>query len=283
MKKGKVDYATLEQLIHFVTEGGVDYLVSLGTTGEAVTLSTKECRDVLNFTIKINDGRLPIVAGHFGSNRTDYLVERIQLFNFDGVDAVLSSSPSYVKPTQEGIFQHYMKIAEVCPKPIIIYNVPGRTSSNMSPETIIRLANANPKFIAVKEASGDIIQGSKIIKSAPKDFLVLSGDDPTALSLIACGAHGVISVIANAYPKLFSGLVHDALDGNFTKAKSTHLELLDIHPWLYVDGNPVGIKAAMEILGIGTREVRLPLVAIQSHNFEGLKKAMDAIQPKVES
>ncbi len=281
MQNGKVDYNALEQLINHVIEGGVDYLVSLGTTGEAVTLYTEECREVLDFTIKINAGRLPIVAGHFGSNRTDYLVGRIHQFNFEGVDAVLSSSPSYIKPTQEGIFQHYMKIADACPKPIILYNVPGRTASTMSPETVVRIAKANDKFIGVKDATGDLVQGAQVIKDAPENFLVLSGDDPTALPLIACGAHGVISVIANAYPGPFSDLIRKSINGDFATAKKIHLDLLNIHPWLYADGNPVGIKAALEILGIGTREVRLPLSPIQEQNLAGLKAAMESFHSTI--
>lgn len=274
-QNGKVDYKALEKLINHVIEGGVDYLVSLGTTGESVTLSREECRAVLDFTIRINNGRLPIVAGHFGGNRTDYLVERIKLFDFNGVDAVLSSSPSYSKPGQEGIFQHYMKLAEACPKPIIIYNVPGRTASNISPETMIRLANADKKFIAVKEASGDILQGTKIIKDAPEHFSVLSGDDPTAFALIASGGQGVISVIANAFPRMFSDMVRAFQNQDFDSARSLNLQLHDIHQWLYIDGNPSGIKAALEILGICSREVRLPLVPIQERNFKNLKLEME--------
>ena len=280
-KNGQVDYSALETMINHVIEGGVDYIVSLGTTGESVTLSNEECRTILDFTIRTNNGRLPIVAGHFGGNRTDYLVERIKQFDFTGIDAVLSSSPAYSKPSQEGIFQHFMKIAEACPKPIIIYNVPGRTASNITAETTIRLANANSKFIAVKEASGDIIQGTKIIKEAPKGFAVLSGDDPTAFSLIASGGHGVISVIANAFPSQFSKMVRALLNQNYAAARALNLQLLDIHPWLYIDGNPCGIKGALEILGLCSKEVRLPLVPIQERNFRNLKIEIEKIrEPK---
>lgn len=271
LKKGSVDYEALEMLINHVINGGVDYLVSLGTTGEAVTLSREECRAVLDFTIRINDGRLPVVAGHFGSNRTDYLVDRIKTFNFDGIDAVLSSSPSYIKPSQEGIYQHYMKVLEVCPKPIILYNVPGRTSSNISVETTIRLANESTQFIGVKDASGDINQATRLIKDSPDSFAILSGDDPSAFSLIASGGKGVISVIANAFPTEMSTMVRSLLEGDYAKAQALNLQLLDIHPWLYVDGNPCGIKAALETQGIGSREVRLPLVPIQDTNFDHLK------------
>lgn len=268
---GQVDYTALERLINHVINGGVDYLVSLGTTGESVTLSPEECHEVLDFTIRVNNGRLPVVAGNFGGNQTGRLVEYIKSFDFSGIDAVLSSSPAYNKPSQEGIFQHYMKIAEVCPKPIIIYNVPSRTASNISAETTIRLANASSNFIAVKEASGNIVQGSKIIKDAPEHFAILSGDDPTAFSLIASGGHGVISVIANAFPKEFSEMVRALQAKDYETARALNLQLLDIHQWLYIDGNPSGIKAALEILGIASRTVRLPLVPIQERNYKNLK------------
>src|SRR5690606_8510210 len=161
-KNGEIDFAALERIIEHTISGGVDYLVSLGTTGEAVTLSSDECRKVFDFTIKINAGRLPLVAGMFGSNHTAAIVAKIRNYDLSGFDGILSSSPAYTKPTQEGIYQHYMKIAEVSPVPIIIYNVPGRTASNILPETLIRLANSSKKFAAVKEASGDIVQGMKI-------------------------------------------------------------------------------------------------------------------------
>lgn len=280
-KNGQIDYTTLEGLINYVIEGGVDYLVSLGTTGEAVTLSSEECRQVLDFTIKINAGRKPIVAGIFGSNNTAALVQQIDTFDFTGIDAILSASPSYNKPSQEGIYQHYMKIAEVCPLPIIIYNVPGRTASNITAETTIRLANASTKFVAVKEASADMVQGAKIIKEAPDHFTVLSGDDPTALGLISSGGQGVISVIANAFPAQFSAMVQSALNKDFDLAKKLHLQLIDLHQWLYIDGNPSGVKAALEILGKCSKEVRLPLVPIQERNYRNLKLEMERVLEKI--
>jgi len=277
-KNRVVDYDQLKNIIEYCIAGGVDYLVSLGTTGEAVTLTTRECRQVFDFTIQVADGRLPIVAGIFGGNDTRNLVNRIKDYDFDGFDGVLSSSPAYSKPTQEGIFQHYMSIAEVCPKPIIMYNVPGRTSSNMTAETIVRLANASDKFVAVKEASGDMVQGAQIIKHKPAHFQVLSGDDPTCLPLMSCGATGVISVISNAFPWAFSTMVNAALKDDFTLASQLHLALIDLHKWLYIDGNPAGIKGVMEELGFCTREVRLPLVPISDQNFDHLKKALQKAQ-----
>ena len=279
-KNGEIDFSSLGKIIEHTIRGGVDYLVSLGTTGEAVTLSADECKKVFEFTIKVNAGRVPLVAGLFGGNDTAALVEKIKKFDFTGFDGILSSSPAYNKPTQEGIYQHYMKIAEVCPVPIIIYNVPGRTASNILPETVLRLAKASDKFAAVKEASGDVVQGMKIIKEKPDHFSVLSGDDPTAFSLITAGGQGVISVIANALPEQFSEMVNAALDGNIETARELNLQMHDIHPWLYVDGNPAGIKAATEILKLGSRDVRLPLVPIQERNFLGLKKELEKVISK---
>ena len=187
----------------------------------------------------------------------------------------MCSSPAYNKPTQEGIYQHFMAGAKISPRPIVIYNVPGRTSSNVLPATILRLARASSQFVAVKEATGDLVQGCDIIKHKPDHFLVLSGDDPTAFPFIACGGDGIISVIGNALPKEFSSLTHAALAGEMEAARKVHLQLHDLHHWIYVDGNPPGVKAAMEILGLCTREVRLPLVPQSPENIVGLKAAME--------
>jgi len=272
---GKVDYADLERIINYTINGGVDYLVSLGTTGEAVNLSEKECQKILRFTAKVTNGRIPLVAGLFGDNNTTRLVNRLNKYDLEGYAAVMSASPHYVKPNQEGIFRHFMEIEKVAPLPIIMYNVPGRTSSNMSAATTLRLAHASDKFIAIKEASGDIVQGAKIIKDKPADFLVISGDDPTALGLIACGGDGVISVIGNAFPTAFSGMIRAALNGDFATAAQLNLQFINVHDWLYVDGNPVGIKAALNILGYCKTEVRLPLAPMSPSNFKQLKTAID--------
>lgn len=270
----KVDFDALEKILEYQIEGGIDYIVSLGTTGEAITLSSEECLSVLDFTKKIVRKRVPIVAGLFGRNDTRALVERIKSFDFDGFAGILSSSPAYNKPTQEGIFQHYMEVAKVSPVPIIIYNVPGRTASNINAETIVRLANASKKFAAVKDASGDLVQGMKTIKNKPAHFSVLSGDDPTCLPLIACGGDGVISVIANAFPREFSTMVNAGLEGDLKTANFINEALLDIHPWLYCEGNPVGIKGAMEVLNFCQRDLRLPLVKLSDPNLENLKIEM---------
>jgi 4-hydroxy-tetrahydrodipicolinate synthase len=278
---GSVDYAALERLIEHVVAGGVDFIVSLGTTGEAITLSAKECREVFDFTIEKLNGRKPLIAGLFGSNYTQKLVDGVKNYNLDGFDAIMSSSPAYNKPPQEGIYQHYMALAEVSTLPIIIYNVPGRTGSNVEAETVLRLAEASDKFIAVKEASGDLVQGSQILKHRPDHFMVLSGDDPTALPLTALGGEGVISVIANLYPEQWSTMIRAARSGDLATATQIHLDLLDVHPWLYADCNPSGVKAGLEILGICRKDVRIPLTPQSPENYAGLKAAMEKVAATV--
>jgi 4-hydroxy-tetrahydrodipicolinate synthase len=272
-----IDYPALGEIINFVIDSGVDYVVSLGTTGEAITLSSEDCRKILDFTIKQVDGRVPIVAGFFGSNYTEKLVKGVREYNFDGVDAIMSSSPAYSKPPQEGIYRHYMQLAEASSKPIIIYNVPGRTASNVSAGTVLRLARASEQFVAVKEASGDLFQATKILKDRPDHLAVLSGEDPLTLPMIAAGADGVISVIANVFPAHFSLMVRSALAGDFEKARQLNFDLLDVHPWLYIENNPVGIKAAMEIAGFCGKEVRIPLVPLSDTHYLNLKAAMDKV------
>ena len=276
-KGGAVDYPALKKNIENCIDGGVDFLVSLGTTGESITLSVEECRKVFDFTLKVNNGRVPNVVGFFGGNSTSLLLERIEAFNFDGFDYMMSSSPAYNKPSQEGIFQHFMEIEKVAPLPIIIYNVPGRTSSNISAETTIRLAKASNKFVAVKEASGDLVQASTILKYKPKNFAVLSGDDALTLPMMGMGATGVISVIANAFPFEFSEMVRAANEGDFAGARHYHELLLDIHPHLYVDGNPAGIKAAMSMMGLCENELRLPLVPVSDATYEKLANELEKV------
>lgn len=258
---GQVDFPALGKLIRHCLDGGVDFLVSLGTTGEVPTLSRKERLAVLDFTICENNGRLPLVAG-FGGNNTQAIIDSMKSHSFEGVDAILSASPSYNKPTQEGIFQHYMALAEQAPRPIIIYNVPGRTGSNVEADTTLRLAHASGKFLGIKEASPDLNQATRILKHRPKGFLVLSGDDPLALPLVALGGDGVISVIANALPGLFPKMIQYGLQGEMNQAAGIHLRLADIHPLLYEEGNPAGIKAALEMLGICLPDTRLPLTPL---------------------
>ncbi len=274
---GSIDWEDLEKIIEHVIAGGVEFLVSLGTTGESVTLSDEEHRQILDFTIKTNRGRRPVVAGVFGGNNTAEMVKKISNFNFEGIDALLSSNPSYSKPGQEGIFQHYMALAEVSPKPIIIYNVPSRTSSNMNAETTLRLANASDKFLGIKEASDDIYQVMKIIKGKPKNFLVLSGDDFITLPLIAAGGDGVISVIANTTPRPFTDMVRAALRQDMPTAQQLNLKLLELYKLLFIEGNPVGVKAALELQGLCSREVRLPLVPMTEQGVHLIMAEMEKV------
>ena len=276
-KNGHVDFEGLTKVVNHVIDGGVDYLVVLGSTGETATLNDAESREVLSHVITVNAGRKPLVAGNFAGNNTKDLVEKIQNFDFTGIDAILSSSPAYVKPSQEGIYLHYMAMEAVSPVPIILYNVPGRTRSNMEWETTIRLANASNKFIGIKEASGDLIQATRIIKNRPENFFVVSGDDEIAIAMVAVGGEGVISVMANALPSEFSSMIRAALHDDYKTARRLNLKTYDLHKWLYIEGNPVGIKSAMEVLGICSNEVRLPLAPLSSENYQVLKAKLEEI------
>lgn len=279
-KNKAIDFEGLKNVIEHVISGGVEYVVSLGTTGEAPTLNDKEMIAVLDFTIKTVANRIPVVAG-FGGNDTQTIINAIDNYHFDGVSAILSSSPAYNKPTQEGLYQHYMAIAEVAPVPIIIYNVPSRTATNIKAETTLRLAHSSDKFIAIKEASGKLVQCMKIMRDKPKDFLLLSGDDALSLPMISFGAKGVISVMANALPNEFSTMIRTALSGDFQSATQQHLRLLAINDLLYEEGNPAGIKAALEIQGICSRAVRLPLVKLSKKNCDKLKQAMKTLKSEL--
>lgn len=277
-KNYEIDYSAFGSIIDYVIQGGVNYIVALGSTGEAATLSADEERTVLDFCIKHIDNRVPLVAGNFGGNNTRTLVDKLKAYNFEGISAILSASPAYSKPTQEGIFQHYKAMADVSPVPIILYNVPGRTASNMTWETTVRLAAYSERFIGIKEASGDLVQTINIIKHKPDHFIVTSGDDMVALPMALVGCDGVISVIANALPRAFSQMMNFALDRNVYAANELNMKSFDLHHWLYVEGNPVGIKATMEALGLCTREVRLPLSPMTDANFEKLNITLDAIK-----
>lgn len=279
---GAIDFEALERLIEFNIEGGVDYLVSLGTTGEAVTLSRAECQSILDFTLEKINNRVPVVFGVFGANNTEIVLERLTGYQLAGVTALLAASPYYNKPTQEGIFRHYQKIAEHSDYPIIIYNVPSRTASNITAETTLRIAEELPAIIGTKEASGNLDQINQILKYRPENFLVLSGDDSSTLAMMAHGADGVISVISNAYPHEWSEMVRACQNQNFQKAAELYALLQDIHPWLYIDGNPCGIKGALRHLGIiNTMEVRLPLVPMQPKNHNRLIQEMEKLKQTV--
>jgi 4-hydroxy-tetrahydrodipicolinate synthase len=252
-----IDFDSLKQLIAHVSPH-VDYLVVLGTTGESVTLSAREKDAILEFVKAHNTRQLPIVYG-LGGNNTTALLEQIHTMDFSEVDAILSVSPYYNKPSQEGIFQHYTAIADTCPVPVILYNVPGRTSSNISAATCLRLAE-HPNIIGIKEASGNMEQCIDIARNKPADFLLISGDDMLTVPMISIGASGVISVLANAFPKVFCSMVNHALKGDFAAASKDLFALSYINPLMYAESNPVGVKAALAHLGVGNGEVRLPLV-----------------------
>lgn len=271
-----IDWESLERCIEHVITGGVEYIVSLGTTGEAITLTSRECQQVFDFTVDKSKGRVPVVAGWFGANSTMHLLERLKSVDLRRADAILASSPAYNKPSQEGIFRHYMEVSKTSPVPIILYNVPSRTSSNVAPETFVRLSHGSDKFVGVKEASGNLVQAQYIIKHrASEDFLVLSGDDQITLGMVACGGDGVISVIANSHPAEFSEMVRAGLKGDLAKARQLNDLLHDIHPLLYCEGNPVGIKAAMNILGLCQNELRLPLVPMGKGNYDKLASEIE--------
>ena len=259
-KDGAIDFPALGRLTEHLIKGGCEYLVPLGTTGESATMNLKEKNSVLEFIKEKNNGRLPIVLG-LGGNNTLEVINEFRNFNFKGISAILSVSPAYNKPTQDGIYQHYKKIAGESPVPVIIYNVPGRTASNITAVTSLKLAHQVKNIIGIKEASGNVEQCMFIIKDKPEDFLVISGDDSLTLPLIGAGADGVISVIANVYPKQFSEMVRKALLNNFPKAQELHYQLLKLIPLLFSEGNPAGIKSALSTKKICDLYVRLPLVA----------------------
>jgi len=265
---GTIDYLAFQKLINHTIDGGIDFLVVQGTTGESATLSAKEKQELLSFAVTFIDGRVPVVFGHGGSN-TKAILEGYKELDLTGVSAILSVSPYYNKPSQEGIIAHFTALNDAFDLPIILYNVPGRTGSNMSAKTTLKLAELN-NIVGVKEASGDLGQMSQIIKNRPEGFLVWSGDDDLILQQMAMGADGVISVIANSFPAEFSTLVHSAANGDFDTAREKHYQLCDIIPLLFAEGNPGGIKAVLKMLGICEEHMLLPLVPIS----EGLRNQL---------
>ncbi|NPA67792.1 MAG: 4-hydroxy-tetrahydrodipicolinate synthase [Chlorobi bacterium] len=271
-----IDFNALEKLTLHLIKGGVDFLVVMGTTGENPTLSIQEQEAVLNHIIEVSEKKLPIVFG-IGGNNTQAIISRIKNTDFSNIDAILSAAPYYNKPTQKGLYEHYKNIASASPVPVILYNVPGRTSVNISAETVVKLAEDFENIVAVKEASGNLSQVMQILKNKPDDFIVLSGDDTYTLPYIALGMQGVISVTANAYPKIFSDMVNESLNKNFDKAKELHYKLLDFTEALFAEGNPGGIKAASEILGICKKHVRLPLAPVSDRTYSLIEDLMKKI------
>ena len=258
-KDSSIDFTALSKLVEFNLANGVDYLVINGTTGESVTVSKEERQRIVDVIVSVNKGRVPLVLG-LGGNNTSAVIAEILSSDLTHIDAVLSVAPYYSKPTQEGFYQHFKAIALASPKPIILYNVPGRTSKNMDSQTTLRLASDFSNIIAVKEAGNNVQQYLELIKNKPKDFLIISGDDDLALNVVLAGASGVISVIGQAFPKEFSTLIRLGLQGKNKEAYKLHYKLMDIISMIFSENNPSGIKAVLKCLGITSNEVRLPLV-----------------------
>ncbi len=280
-KQGTIDFTALERLIEHLISGGVNYLVVRGTTAETASLTHEEKHALADFVVDIVNKRIPLVLG-IGSNNTQDVINAIRSNSLEGYDAILSVTPYYNKPQQRGLYLHYKSIATVSPLPIIMYNVPSRTSVNMKPEITLQLASEFDNIIGIKEASGNIEQILEIIRNKPKDFLVISGDDMLTLPLLGMGADGVISVIANAYPKLFSEMVTLGLRGDMGKARIIHYKLTNFIRSVFADGNPSGIKAALEIKEIISNNLRLPLVKIEKAHYNHLAAIMAEIEPVIE-
>jgi 4-hydroxy-tetrahydrodipicolinate synthase len=277
---GQVDFSALQRLVEHQIKNGTDYLVVQGTTGESATLSLEEKKSVLDFIIEINAKRLPIVLG-IGGNNTASVVEAIKSTDLKDVDGILSVSPYYNKPSQEGIYQHYKTISAATSKPIILYNVPGRTMSNVLAQTTLRIARDCKNIVAVKEASGNLEQVMEIINNKPEGFVVLSGDDALTLPHMAIGGDGVISVVANAFPKRFSTLVHAAMENNMDLAREKHYELIEVIQQLFADGNPGGVKHVLKLLNICDDNLRLPLVPVSKEVADKLYALTAKIGEKV--
>ncbi|MEN9928185.1 MAG: 4-hydroxy-tetrahydrodipicolinate synthase [Bacteroidota bacterium] len=256
-----VDTEALERIVHFQIENGINYLVVLGTTAENATLNAAEKELVIATVVKANNKRLPLVLG-VGGNNTHAIIEELKSRDFSDFEAILSVSPYYNKPTQEGIYQHFKAIAEVAPLPIILYNVPGRTSSKMLPSTVIRLATDFENIVAIKEAAGDIVQAMKLIQHSPKNFHVISGDDMITLPMVLAGGSGVISVIGEGFPKQFSEMVRLGLERKVEEAYALHYQIADAIDMIFEQGNPAGIKEVHKTLGLSENIVRLPLVNV---------------------
>ncbi len=267
---GTVDFTSLGKIINHVIDNGVNFLVVLGTTGESVTLSKDEKLAMMDYVIETTEKRVPILMG-VGGNNTQEIIDFIKSYDFNGIDGILSVAPYYNKPQQKGLYYHFKNIAAACPVPVILYNVPGRTSSNITAETTLKLAYEFNNIVGIKEASGDFNQIMEIIHKKPKDFSVLSGDDALTFPLIQCGADGVISVVANLFPKEFSYMVENALRGSKKKSREVHYSLLEIINALFEDGSPSGIKAALHIKDLCQNHLRMPLVKVNKATFNKLQ------------
>jgi 4-hydroxy-tetrahydrodipicolinate synthase len=275
-KDGTIDFKSLQKLIDFQIKGNVDFLVVLGTTGESATLSNDEKNAILAAAVDMVESRVPIVLGIGGNNTMD-VVNTIKNTDLEGIDAILSVSPYYNRPTQKGIFLHYKTIANSSPLPVLLYNVPSRTGSNITAQTALKIAAECENVIGIKEASGNLNQCMQIIKNKPKDFLVISGDDALTLPLIALGADGVISVISNAFPSEFSEMVQHCLKGNFKKALDIHYRLVDMIDAIFAEGSPSGIKAVLEMKKICGNQFRLPVVGVSKPHYNHIAALLENI------
>lgn len=269
-----IDFSALGRVINHVIKGGVNYIVAMGTTGEASTLTKDEKHALASYVKEAVDNRVPLVIG-IGGNNTHEVINSIREFDLRGADGILSVAPYYNKPSQRGLFEHFKAIATCSPLPVIIYNVPGRTSCNISSDTCLELAHECENIVAVKEASGDMGQIMKIIRGKPENFLVVSGDDGMTIPVIAGGGSGVISVLANAYPAACSELVNYALKGNFRSAREIHFEYMDAVELLFAEGNPSGIKAFMTEMNLCKNNLRLPLVPVSKNVYSRIQKFVE--------
>lgn len=270
-----IDHEALRNIVNYNIENGIDYLVICGTTGESVTLTKQEKKDIIQTISHANNGRLPMVLG-IGGNNTAAVIQEINETDFSNLDAILSVSPYYSKPTQEGFYQHFKAISEASPIDIILYNVPGRTSKNMKPETTLQLANDFKNIIAIKEAGNNVIQYLQLLKNKPKDFLVISGDDDLALGVVLAGGAGVISVIGQALPKTFSNMIRLGLKGDAKASYNIHFKLMNIINYIFEENNPAGIKAVLEALNLCQDTVRLPLVSASNALKEKIQTFLKA-------
>ena len=270
----EVDYKSLRQLIDYLIENDIDYLVAMGTTAESSTISVEEKKQIFDCFVKTTANRVPLVMG-LGGNNTAALAQSLQQVDTKGFSAILSVSPYYNRPTQEGIYRHYKALDAATPLPLILYNVPGRTAANITAETTLRIAHDCPNVIGIKEASGDLVQGRAILEGRPKGFIVVSGDDETAIPLIQSGAEGVISVIAGGFPKLFKSGVQAALEGDHKKADEIANLVLSIADQVYAEGNPSGIKAVLTLRGMIENQLRLPLIPVSEAVRSALKTFVD--------
>lgn len=271
-----IDFSALGRIVNHVINGGVNYIVALGTTGESVTLAKEEKKALISYILEVIDNRIPLVVGV--GNNTQEIINTVRNINLTGVDAILSVAPYYNKPNQRGLFQHFKSIATWCPIPVIIYNVPGRTCSNISAETCLQLAYECENIVAVKEASGNMEQIMNIIKGKPENFSVLSGDDMIALLIIAAGGTGVISVLANVYPALWSEMVNHAMKSNFKSAREIQFRFMEMIELLFIEGNPAGVKAMLNTMSLCQNNLRLPLVPVSRPIYTRIQKAMEEIK-----